>query len=63
MEKEIIKLLQKISRQLEEISRVQDDIRGEIGDLYTDLVEFRQNTLANFEKQLAKAREFDPLLN
>ena len=68
MQKEIIKLLQKISRQLEEISSVQDTINMEIRDLYADLVEFRSHTLKNLEKQLSKGqgskpRNFDNLLN
>jgi len=68
MQKEIIKLLQKISRQLEEIALVQDTINVEIRDLYADLVEFRSHTLKNLEEQLAKGkplttRDFDNLLN
>lgn len=60
LENEIIKLLRKISRQLEEISRSQERIKGEIRLLHDELLSFQEQT-HQLESRLTKS-ELD-LLN
>lgn len=60
LENEIIKLLRKISRQLEEISRSQERIKGEIRLLHNELLSFQEQT-HHLESRLTKS-ELD-LLN
>ena len=60
MENEILKLLRKISRQLEDISRSQDRIKGEIRLLHNELMSFQEQT-HQLENRLSKS-ELD-LLN
>ncbi len=62
LEKEIIKLLQKISIQLEMISLVQREIKGEIGIIYKNLSDFQENTLRQLSGSDTKS-PVDSLLN
>lgn len=62
IEKQIIKLLKKISVQLEDISAVQEKIRAEILRLHEELGEFHASTLKNLEDSLFKSPP-DSLLN
>lgn len=51
IEKEIVTLLNKISKQLDDISSVQDEIKEEIQGLYSDLRSFQESTLKIIEDQ------------
>jgi hypothetical protein len=62
LEKEILKLLRRISRQLEEIAATQEGIRAEMIELHSEFAEFQQQTLKNLEESYAKIG-FDPVLN
>ncbi len=57
LEKEIIQLLQKISKQLEDISAVQNEIKRETGTLYQHLLELEEVTIHNLEMLLGKQPE------
>lgn len=50
LEKEILKLLSKISLQLEDISCTQQDIKREIQKLHHEFAEFQSNALELEEK-------------
>lgn len=62
IEKEILKLLRQISRQLEGIARTQVEIREEILTLQADFTDFQNHTLKSIERSHSKMG-FDPLLN
>lgn len=63
LEKEILKLLQKISKQLEDISEVQNDIKRETGALYQHLLELEEVTIHNLEVLLGKDKDSNIMLN
>ena len=58
MQKQILKLLQKISSQLDEISNAQGDIKGEILLLHREFLKFQECTLKGMEETLAKPSEY-----
>ena len=61
-EKEILKLLQKITIQLEMISFVQKEIKGEISLIYKELSDFQEKTLKQLSQPVPTS-PVDSLLN
>lgn len=53
LETEIIKLLNKISKQLEEIALSQSEIKSDVKTLYGELREFQEYTLKFLEDKIA----------
>ncbi len=62
LEKEILKVLNRVSLQLETISQVQNEIKEEITSLYKHLLELREHTLKNLEERFPQ-RPIDSILN
>ncbi|MDO8520179.1 MAG: hypothetical protein Q7T11_08475 [Deltaproteobacteria bacterium] len=58
IQQEILKLLQKISAQLDDISTAQGEIKDEIFLLHREFLRFQEHTLKNLESSLAKSPEF-----
>lgn len=59
---QILKMLQKISRQLEEVATAQQEIKEEILLLHEEFAEFQANTLRRLEEQVIRAGA-DRILN